>query len=179
MANVPEEVLDRDDEWFAVSRHERQVPEPAHGHLVKRHGECVMVATDHRVRSHHVADADGVEVDFVASRLEEDIAVGNDSDDLFVFFDQHAVDATPLHDMDRKIYRIARGHSNGLLCADHSEGVVHQVLFELALGAGKVQVAEVLAAALAGIGAVNVIEMTGGAKHGYVVPILPSTCRLR
>src|SRR5436309_528444 len=136
VADVPEEVLDRDDVRFAVFGHEGQVPEAAHRHLVKGHGERVVVAADYRVRGHDIADADGVQVQLVAGCLEEDVAVGQDADDLVVLFHQHAVDTAPLHDVDRQVHGISGRHGGGFLRANDGEWVMHQVLFELALGAG-------------------------------------------
>ena len=100
------------------------------------------------------------------------------------FFDEHALDAAPLHEVDGAVDGVAGGNAGGLFAADGGELVAHEVLFEVAVGAGQVEVAEVLPAVDAGVDAIDVIGVTVRTDHGATslsrsYSTLRSRCRLR
>ena len=107
---------------------DRDVAEPADGHLVDGDRDRVVVAEDDRVGGHEVADLETVER--LPGDLHHGIAVGEDPDEPVVDGDEDAVGLGVLHPGDRGLDRRLRGDGQRRRCAELVEVLTEQPAVE-------------------------------------------------
>jgi hypothetical protein len=105
--------------------HHRQVPNPQPLHAI----DCLLparVGVDRvRLRGHPVADRNGLPLGRRSARLAEEVALGEDAEQLVVFVgDQYGSDAMGVHQVHGRLDRLVRGDADRLRGHDAADGEV-------------------------------------------------------